>query len=644
MAEIEIYLNNQRIDIVPDDSIGLSFQIAKLGELQFIQANASTEIEAPLTKNNIEIFQHAQNVNNQTNIPYRLSGLKVKSDGVWIIQNGSIALNETEGNYKITLYSGNIDLFDLLDDLILSDLDLSSLDETWNRANITASINNSATYNYPLIDYGTIELNTDTIESQYLYPAMYCKYIFEKIITDQGLNVDTSDFDDTIFSQLQYSLGNEDFGYDDENLSDDDLTLTWSSNTTYNTGNNPVSGLTDVGTGRLTYDSINGYIDQVNGFEWIIEVDISYTNTELTSILIEDASANLIGSIPIPAGTSTLTGIIEIPESTILGDGDYTQALREYRIIIGITAGNSLTINSGSTLTAKRTGERIFIAYDSDIIEFTKIQPEISQIDFIKSIAQIFCAVFQYNELTNTVILKQLDSISQNTANAVDWSNKVDFIETPKIEYRIEEYAKRNNFTYTEDVVVENSNSFLSVDDDTLEAERDYINLPFAASRSGTYLTDNTTIAKMVIYTIDNISSPPVINRDVEITTRLFYSVEKTDLSISLTDDSGITASGSYRVGKFIDSAQTTNIGWNSNLLTTYWSTITGILDKTKKVTLYLRLNALDIQNLDFFKPVYLNVIDQVYQIQINGYFYIDKIEEYLPPYSSEVTLVKLGL
>lgn len=648
MQLLEVYINDKIVELSPDEVVALTFKIAKIGELAFVQSDLSNRISAPYTKQNKEAFQNAEQINNQTGLPYDLNNLSIRQNGVWILQNGKLILEEFEADYKFSVLSGNINLFDALGDSLLSALDLSSLDEAWSRANVAASINDSATFNYPLVNYGTVSKNTDTIESQYLYPAMYCKYIFEKIITDQGFNIDVNDLTGTIYPQLQYLLGSKDFGFDDDNITNDDCLIRWSSDTVYGVGNTIITGLVeDVALGRLQYDTITGDIDQTLGFELSFEYDIDYISSDNLSIIFFDSTGTTsYGSIPLDfvASQTNIKGTVEI-DPIVIGLEDYNNAVRGYYFEIQVTAGNSVTIYDGSTITLKRTSGLINVVYDSDEIRFSQLQPEINQSDFIKGVAQTLGAIFQYNQLTNTIIVRQFNSIAENTANAIDWSDKVDFNIPPKIKYRLEGYAQRNNFLYTEDenVTVENADAVIVIDDETLEYETDIIQLPFAASESSTFLTDNTTVSEAILYTLDTDVSPNVYVRDVEIEPRLIYSVEKSDLGIILSDDSGTTAAASYRVGKFIDSSQSVNLGWADNLLTEYWGTIKDILEgKVKKLELYVRLTEIDIQGLDFFKPIYLNVSDARTGLSINGYFYIEEVKEYKRGFSTEVILVLL--
>lgn len=647
MQELEIYLNDQRLDIIPDDSIGLTFQIAKLGELQFIQANASTEIEAPLTKNNIEIFEHAQNVNNQTNIPYRLSGLKVKSDGVWIIQNGSIALNETEGNYKITLYSGNEDIFAALEDLNLRDLDLSTLAHNRDLTTILANLDNTYVdgFGYPVVDYGDLpdtgSPTANDVDVRYQYPVAFVRYLFELILAGTTYTLDATDIEGTLYDSAVLPIANNDSEiFYTQNFIDNNLLKVITSGG----GGQSVAASTEAQIINLIYDSGNsdkfGLVNQV--YENTLTINFTFT-------------LQVVGTIPIDAffvvrDFDTASELARVELTPIASPFTYTVTADVTSTTTNIgfyidnqSASTSVSLASGTNVTTAITPDQNMLESFGKAIDPAALLPDISQLDFIKTTAQMFGAVFQSNNITRTLTVRQFDVIGDNTANALDWSSKIDWSEKPRIEYRLEGYARKNYFTFeNDDAVFSNfGRGLITIDDDTLEPEADIIESPYAASISERYFSSDYLIA--IVKIIDDTNE-----RTISIEPRILYVVTPSAspvLELQFTDGTTTTGASAYKVGKFIDPAEANNIAFSNSLLTDHYETLSGVLTgKTKQVTLYLRLNALDIQNLDFFKPVYLNVIDQFYQVQINGYFYIDKIEEYLPPYSSEVTLVKLGL
>jgi hypothetical protein len=60
-----------------------------------------------------------------------------------------------------------------------------------------------------------------------------------------------------------------------------------------------------------------------------------------------------------------------------------------------------------------------------------------------------------------------------------------------------------------------------------------------------------------------------------------------------------------------------------------------------KKLTIYLRLNAIDFNNINFFVPYYLSF--SYNNMQVRGYFYLQKIDEYKAGETAKCELIKLN-
>lgn len=86
----------------------------------------------------------------------------------------------------------------------------------------------------------------------------------------------------------------------------------------------------------------------------------------------------------------------------------------------------------------------------------------------------------------------------------------------------------------------------------------------------------------------------------------------------------------------FIDKSHANNLGFADSLIADYYGSILDLVERYKKVTVGIRLNAVDINRLDFTKPVFIQYF--------NAYFYINKINGYQPGdnNSTEVELVKI--
>src|ERR1700752_3727063 len=112
MNQIQLYLNNQLVDLSDDSPIALTFQINNLAEVQNQQGNTSNQFKLPLTQRNRRILGFPDNVIFTTNLPYQKYQAKLVQDGLEIVPYGIAELNGMDQDMaNITILSGNVDFF-----------------------------------------------------------------------------------------------------------------------------------------------------------------------------------------------------------------------------------------------------------------------------------------------------------------------------------------------------------------------------------------------------------------------------------------------------------------------------------------------------------------------------------------------------
>jgi len=174
----------------------------------------SKTITIPENKTVNQIFEHIFDVNIdlQTFNPNLKTSYQVIQDGVQVIdgycQLKSITNVDGLVNYQIQATGKVGDLFEKIRDKYLTDLDLSSLDHTWNSTNIedswTAPIGEG--YVYPMIDIGG--------RSNYLIwltedfkPAIYLKKYIDSIFEEAGYTYESTFLNSDTFKRLIIPYG-----------------------------------------------------------------------------------------------------------------------------------------------------------------------------------------------------------------------------------------------------------------------------------------------------------------------------------------------------------------------------------------------------------------------------------------------------
>ena len=184
----------------------------------------SKTITIPSDKTVNQIFEHSFDVNIQfqTFNPNLKTSYQIVQDGV-LVMDGYCQLSSIDNvdgliTYKI-LATGKVgNLFEIIKEKYLQDLNFASLDHVWNEANIVASW--SATigegYVYPMIDFGRTRFNQWEVDD--FKPAIYLKQYIDAIISEAGFTYESTFFDTTLFKSLIIPYSNGEILLDNESI------------------------------------------------------------------------------------------------------------------------------------------------------------------------------------------------------------------------------------------------------------------------------------------------------------------------------------------------------------------------------------------------------------------------------------------
>ncbi len=161
-----------------------------------------------------QIFEHAFDVNIdlQTFNPNLKTSYQIIQDGITAIDGYCQlkAISNVDGliNYQIQATGKIGDLFEKIRDKYLTDLDLSSLDHTWNKNNIedswVATIGQG--YVYPMIDIGG-RSNYFVWTTEDFKPAIYLKEYIDSIFEEAGYTYESTFLNSDTFKRLIIPYG-----------------------------------------------------------------------------------------------------------------------------------------------------------------------------------------------------------------------------------------------------------------------------------------------------------------------------------------------------------------------------------------------------------------------------------------------------
>jgi len=211
--------------------------------------------------------------------------------------------------------------------------------------------------------------------------------------------------------------------------------------------------------------------------------------------------------------------------------------------------------------------------------------PSIKIVDFLKAISALV-GVFPAYVKDNIIKFISLDDLINNKSKALNWTRKVIASyqdNKPKdISYTIEDFAQRNYFRWKEDKsVIGDFDSYLKVDNETIDYERDAVTLPFAPSNMF------SNIARIPIYSYDkNEKGDDILQYD--------------NVEPRILEYSGVKGIFSMR--------------WEK-LLSLYYIKYQNLIRNPIVITEKIEISNIDLKNIDVTVPVYLAQYGRYYAI-----------------------------
>jgi hypothetical protein len=662
---VELYIEDELIDLIGDEKIQTDYAIAEIGNFQNRNSFRSVDFDVPRTANNKRILDNSDIVNNTTVKPYRRLKARVFVDGIdQLIRFADI--ESVEDNFNLRLYGGNASFFDLTKSKKITQTDLSDLEHTFDLTTVIASRTNSFSYIYLLIDFHADSPNniisnpSKVFDIRYTLPAISINKLLNSICIDNGYGLVNNLF----LSDVQYLTAEHEiqiitneyeeainvrFNLDAEsNIVTTPTTITAGVLTIdavfvdYNIINsdsdNRITNETlsfQISGGTTNTPTLNVYNVAATGtYNAVVSANVRYTGTTTFNVTI----GTVVGSV------FTVRKNIQISPPTVgvatnfqLELIDTFEATQDDKVVVMIYVASS----SGGFIQLNNSN--ISIIPNSLIIQFGEymyiqyLLPNLKQSEFIKAYLQQYCAIIQVNEFTKIVRINKFDDIISNISNAYDWSGKIDYSEEPNINYAFDKMAQQNTLTYSNDDTVKKptgTDGNLFIDDETLESTNEYIELPYAASNLVTRL-QGVLVPQIKLFTTDD-GSPPITELTEDVEPRVLLH-QKISGDVDYTDGTTTTTvTTNLPIAWFIRGDKTYNLGFSNNLIPSYYKGFENALNKTKIVTERIKLNNLDIETLDFLRPVFLD--------KHNAYFYISKISgfDYGSSESTEVELVKI--
>lgn len=574
MIRDELYINGDKVD-VGDTDISLNYKSNLLTDISKIVSNNSYTIKLPKTAKNLALIECAHLPSSTTKFPYLKHVGNVLRNGIIIVKDANVVLLSVSEYIETALSWGNVTNFAEIvsSDKKLTDLEYGTEEGTdwvvWNNKG-----SNSA--QFPLINYG---FNSGDSNVWY-HPAITVKWILEKIQEESGVTFnfpsdkktfidkmivplltrnDSQKINDAFPSSLQmvgYVIVESTFSY---------LKLNYIGDSTqqYASVGGPYGDR--LYTKYPITLKVKGTIEMLVQYNSGMDVNNQYLNLRVSQ---SDSSGNISSVSTIER--KNYAAYIEAPNVRLLFNFDD---------LVSIESDEFMHFTIKAIATGASSSVLSLTVYDRNEISFGEKfplvpnLPDIKQIDFIKAVASMV-GLFALPDGENGIKFIPFDNLSANKSKAVDWTNRVimayNSVTPRNLQYTLDNIAQNNWFRYKEDDnVMGNYDGNIQVDDATIEYERDAITLPFSACST------KGDVAYIPLYSYN----------------------EEGELEYNKTNPRILLLDGTKGIFKGLE--------WTT-LIANNYQTYKGLINNAKVVTEYIRLNSIELRDLEMDIPVYL--------------------------------------
>ena len=263
MVKEELYINGENVELLGSLNPNLTFNIADIANPEQRKADFSKTISLPASKKINKIFEHIFDVNTdlqtfnpnlRTNVIYLVNG-EIQLDGYLQLKS----INNKDGLivYDCVMIGRIGNFFSELQDQELTDLDMSSLNHSYTKANQVATWNLPLTtdYVYPMvnydINYGGMAFSEEWTVTDF-FPAIKVKKYIDAIFSSIGYSFTSAFFDSSYFNTLIIPFSSKDFKLSESAINN----LIFSAN-------NPKF----LATGTGSTSPFNGVYDDITTFQ-----------------------------------------------------------------------------------------------------------------------------------------------------------------------------------------------------------------------------------------------------------------------------------------------------------------------------------------------------------------------------------------
>ncbi|CAB4137206.1 hypothetical protein UFOVP321_12 [uncultured Caudovirales phage] len=639
----EIYIDGYQLDLTKNISAEFTYAIDEIQDFATRNTSFSKTIVLPGNDNNNKLFGNvfefgiSNDYNSaQPNVGYNFNATKsvpcvILVDKIQIFKGVlrllEIIIDGKSIEYEVAVFGELGGFITALGNKKLEDIDFGIADIAWTATNIANSwdnISGSGVY-FPLIDYGQESTNKIDFSFDAFRPALYVKQYLTNILDWSGYTYDFPLLSTALMNRLV--IPNNQKGITKSTATA--LYATAKINNYTSASGNVEFNIVTAGNFTITGSGSDFAYNSATALSGSVQLNISGTintispSSDFTIQLRKNGTPISVVTYTLPGDGYNFNAILNVASITLVNTDTLDVDLIGNFSDLDIEQGLFIITSSNPTDTTVNYGE--------DIVINDTIPKGIFQKDFFASIVKMFnLYVYEDKLVEKKLIIKPF--IDFYDGSQIDWTGKVDrssvirlkpmseftaryydYKYKPDNDFYAENYRKKYNEGYG-DFIYDSENEFVK--------EVDATELIFA----GTTLYQETGTDKIysAIYKKSNentkedkMDSVIRILQAKKITGRNTWAIKN-----------GATTLASYTAYGYAGHVNdpfnpTDDINWGAprelffnassyttaNLFNGYWSEyIAEITDKDSKLlTCSVKLNEVDIYNLDFSKLIYID-------------------------------------
>jgi hypothetical protein len=644
----EIYIDNYQLDLTADISAEFTYAIDEIQDFATRNTSFSKTIVLPGNDTNNKLFGNIFDfgVSNQDNpaepnVGYNFNATKsvpciILVDNIQIFKGVlrmlEILINGKSIEYEVCVFGELGGFINALGNNKLEDIDFGIADQTWNAATIATSwdnISGTGVY-YPLIDNGGVSITGGAsykvdFSFDAFRPALFVKQYLTKILDGSGYTYEFPLLSTALMERLV--------------IPNNQKTLTKNATTQFiatpNNANYPIASkvaftatqlgpfLVNVANNTFTYNSAT--TTTIN-LQVVVSGAIIDPGTTFFDIALRKNGVNISSQGYVP-NTFDYIFTADLSANNIsVTNTDFFDIF----VISDAGAGFGYDITGDTILVGTDVISQVDVSYGDTIIIDDTIPKGVFQKDFFASIVKMFnLYVYEDKLVEKKLIIKPFIDFYDGTR--IDFTDKVDRGSVIRLKPMSEFTARYYDYKYKQDndFYAENYRKKYNegYGDFIFDSENDFVKEVDATELifAGTVLTQYTGTDK-IYSSIYKKSNANASEDKMDSVIRILQAKKITGrASWKLNHTSGHDTYTEYGYAGHVDDPfnPQADINWGAtkevfynasavtaaNLFNGYWSEyIAEITDKDSKLlTCSLKLNEIDIYNLDFSKLIHID-------------------------------------